>query len=340
MAPSVAGLTAEEIAIYAASGRALHAAGITPRRRDFTTWQSMEPASWNRSNPTDADCAAVGLDSTLNLEYYVYVLPDAVGLRDLEPEGTPALDDDYLTDGADRWVCLAHDLDVSEDLKCNLGVIDDPILLSFEIAVGDVVVAPTVGCSFVGEGSYSRWLSRHSDAQEWTLASSKPTAAALIAGWDPSESLLDTFSVTPDGAQLKAKTDRIAYIRLKRADLPADWQDPLLGLPGEVGGPLVLVTPSSVFVYFELPRATIGSAHGVRLADLPSQFRLGNGDAPPLVVARAMGDRVHLDPVPGSAGCYLLGGVGVPIRLLDRGQDARGVQLAGWPPAPLPTPIS
>jgi hypothetical protein len=339
MMPSVSGLSAAELASYAAAGRAIHAAGIVPKRRDMTTWQSQEPPSWNSNSPTDSDAAAVGLDSALGLGFYIYVIPDAVGLLDLVPEGTPALDDNYLTDGADRWVVLAHGLDVSEDLKIG-GATADPILDSFEIAVGDVVCAPTVGCSFVGEGSYSRWLSRHSDAEAWQLLDAKPSAAAILAGWDPSEALLDHFDVTPDGAKLKAKNDRIASVRFRRADLPDNWQDAMWSLPVELEGALVLVSPSFVTVYLELSKAVVGSKYGVRLVDLPEGLRLAGGKAPSLTVSRGSGQRVHMDPVPGSAGCYLLGGVGRPLRLLDRGTDQKGVLLAGWPPAPLPTPIS
>jgi hypothetical protein len=338
--PDTSRLTPAELASYAAGGRALHAAGIHPKRRDFTSWQSAEPPSWNSNSPTDSDAAAVGLDSALGLGFYIYVIPDAVGLLDLVPEGTPALDDNYLTDGADRWVVLAHGLDVSEDLKNAGGVSDDPILTSFQIAVGDVVTAPTVGCSFVGEGSSSRWLSRHSDAEAWQVLEAKPSAAALIAGWDPSEALLDYFDVSPDGAKLKAKHDRIASVRFRRADLGENWQDALWNLPVEAGGPLVMVSPSFVMIFLELSKAVIGSKFGVRLVDLPEGLRLAGGKAPSLTVSRGSGQRVHMDPVPGSAGCYLLGGVGRPLRLLDRGTDQKGVLLAGWPPAPLPTPIS
>jgi len=334
----VSRLTPAQLASFAASGRALHAAGIRAKRRDFTTWQSAEPAGWDTNNPTDAACAAVGLDAVLGLAWYCYVIPDAVGLRDLAPLGVQALDDNYLTDGADRWVVLAHGLDPDEDLK--IGEVGDcEIKTSFEILAGDVMCAPTVGCTFVGTGSYSRWLSRHSDAQEWELLTSKPAAADIIAAWDPSEVLLDHFAVTPDGAQLKAKNDRIACIRMRRADLPDDWRDQI-STPLECGAPLILIGPSFVTVYLELARSVLGTPYGARLVDFPECFRQANGAPPPMTVARADGKRVHLDPIPGLAGVYGYLGGGVPIRCLDRGVDARGVQLVGWPPAPLPTPIS
>ncbi len=336
--PDASRLTAAELAAYAATGRALHAAKIAVKRRDFNTWQSAEPASWNRAIPTDLDAAAVGLDATLGLAFFVYVIPDAVGLRDLAPASDQALATNYLTDGSDRWVVLAHGLDVDEDLL-TVGQAD-PILTSFEIAIGDVVCAPTAGCALVGTGSYTRWLSRKTDVQNWEILTSCPTPAALISSWDPSEALLDYFDVTPDGAQLKAKHDRIGYIRLKREDLPADWENALLNLAPEIGGPLVLVTPFAVFVFVELARALVGARYGCRLVDLPVEFRRPGGDPPSLTVARAMGERVRMDPVPGMPGAYLLGGVGRPVRLMDRGVDANGVDLAGWPPAPLPTPIS
>ncbi len=335
--PSVSGLSAEELALYARGGHAIHAAGIWPKRRDFATWQSMEPVSWNSNNPTDSDAAAVGLDAGLALGFYIYVVPGAVGLRDLAPDGVQALDDDYLTDGSDRWVVLAHGLDPDEDLKIG-GVGDAAIKTSFEILVGDVVTAPTVGAAFVGTGGYSRWLSRHSDSQEWTLGTSKPTAAAILAGWNEAESLLDHFEEDGRGG-LIAKHDRIAYLRCRREDLPEDWEDGLT-VPAECGAPLVAISPSFITIFFELPKAVTGAAYGVRLVDLPSQFRRFNGDAPPITVARAYGQNVHMDAVPGTAGTYLYHGGGAPIRLLDRGFDARGVMCAAWPPAPLPTPIS
>ena len=82
MMPDTSRLSAAEIASYAAGGKALHASGIRPCRRDMSgSWQSAEPPSWNSNSPTDSDCAAVGLDSALGLGFYIYVIPDAVGDR-------------------------------------------------------------------------------------------------------------------------------------------------------------------------------------------------------------------------------------------------------------------
>lgn len=332
--PSIAGLSAAQLASYAGVGRALHTAGIHPRRLDFGSWQSMPPASWETHSPTESDLAMVGLSLDMGANWYAFVIPDAVALRDLAPEGTPALDDNYLTDGNYRYVVLAHGLDPDNDLSTGMdGGQDDPINLSFEILKGDVLVSPSTGISFVGEGSYSRWITRYSSMDGWQVKTAKPTAADVRAAMEDDDPLFDFFEWTgaAGSPKLKALDDRIAAIVIRRADLREGfWDD----LQASAEAPLVTISPNRVTVFMKLPRIAIGAPHGWRIDGLPASFRRPNGDPLAISEARAMGQRLVMNDVPETAGVYLYGEAGRPVELQDLGVDAKGQWVFGWPTLP------
>lgn len=321
--PDISRLTPAELAAATATGRALHLAKIAPYRLDFTAWQSAEPVGWLTSTPSDEVCAQVGLGADLG--WYQFGVAGVI-LTDLVPDGVNALTDNYITDGSDRWVVLAHDLE-SEDLTNGGGILPDPILLSFSFVDGIALVPPSSGIAMQGTGSYSRWLCRASEVLYWTLETSCPTVADIQAAQPSQDVFLDYFYWrTAPGGKLEfiTKDDRTCFIRILRSEA-----DPDLLLRLRQAAWWAIVSPSFVEVLLRAPKFPGGAPRGFRVTGAPS-WLCKNGAQPSMKIGRGHDHHLQIDHLPGLPGTYEISSGGI-IELVDVGQDRDGVQVFSFP---------